>query len=459
MISRKRFSVWIATVFVMTCFVISCDESIQEKKGMIHDPSKPIALTSFFPDSGRFRHKVILSGENFGSDPSKIRVYFNKKKAAVIGSSGNEMYVIVPRVAEDIDCEVAVAVGNDSAVYVEKFRYNKVVMVTTVAGNGARSNRPGNLASATISPTALNVDNLGNIIAAVEFGFPGSPATDVGIVRVNEEEDLMEIILNQGTNPADPNGNRLQGINVDRKNNMIYSLFRRSVSTYVVIDLNENWIPREKIINWEPSAYGYPTRVNQYAGYNPADGCMYVRYYDGHFVRIDPRTSKGTVLWRMPERDNSTLGIDFDPKNPDWCYITGNEFAPLAHGLYRLNIKDPAETWERLNVPTTRGHRDGPIEQALFDTPFYCRFDEDGNLYICDYNNSCIRKYNPESGLITTVTGIPGRRGHQDGGPDEALFNLPYCITIAPDGAIYIADRSTVTTNAYGNRIRKISIE
>lgn len=40
---------------------------------------------------------MILNGSNFGTDLNNIQVYFNKKKAAVIGSLGDKLYVITPR--------------------------------------------------------------------------------------------------------------------------------------------------------------------------------------------------------------------------------------------------------------------------------------------------------------------------------------------------------------------------
>ena len=454
----KNFSVWLAAVFTMACFIISCDETATKKEGVTHDPSKPVIVTSFFPDSGRYRHKVILDGENFGSDPSKVRVYFNKKKAVVIGSTGSRMYVIVPRIAEDIACEVTVAVGDnpvagkDSITYVEKFRYSKVVMVTTLCGNGTQTNTPGNLAQATIVPTSLDVDNNGNVFVSVEYGFPGSGSGDVGLVRINEEEDLMEIVINLGSLSSDANGNRYQGINCDRKTNIMYTMHRRNVNSYVVLDPAENWLPRVKLINWDNAnpEYGRPQNLNQYAGFNQNDGCIYVRYIEGHIARIDPRTSRGTIIYKttQPASGVSSIGLDFDPNNPDWCYVTGN----TTHGLYRFNVKNPAGTWQRLNTPTAAGHRDGPIEQAQFNTLYGCRFDSKGNLYICDYTNRCIRKYNPESGQVTTFTGIPGKQGNKDGGPDEAEFNTPFAIGIDLEDNLYIADRTN-------NRVRKISIE
>lgn len=40
----------------------------------------PLKLTTFYPDSGYLSSKIIIEGENLGTDASKLSVYFNKRK-------------------------------------------------------------------------------------------------------------------------------------------------------------------------------------------------------------------------------------------------------------------------------------------------------------------------------------------------------------------------------------------
>ena len=80
---------------LFTCLILllSCEKSDETKQGGVeYDPNKPVELTSFYPDSGIYLEQVMLEGKNFGNDPEKIRVYFNNKRAAVIGSTGTRMY-------------------------------------------------------------------------------------------------------------------------------------------------------------------------------------------------------------------------------------------------------------------------------------------------------------------------------------------------------------------------------
>ena len=61
-----------------------------ENKKNQHDPNKPIVLTDFYPKEGGIATKMIFTGENFGTDVSKIHVYFNETKAAVVQSTGEK---------------------------------------------------------------------------------------------------------------------------------------------------------------------------------------------------------------------------------------------------------------------------------------------------------------------------------------------------------------------------------
>jgi hypothetical protein len=79
---------------------------------------------------------------------------------------------------------------------------------------------------------------------------------------------------------------------------------------------------------------------------------------------------------------------------------------------------------------------------ALLNEPFMCAFDAQGNLYIAEALNHCVRRVDHYTGVITTVAGngTPGYSG--DGGPaTQATLNQPYSLQIDGHGDIYIVDR------------------
>ena len=86
----------------------------------------------------------------------------------------------------------------------------------------------------------------------------------------------------------------------------------------------------------------------------------------------------------------------------------------------------------------------GPATAAQLHTPNGVAFDPEGNLYIADLSNCCVRKITISTGIITTVAGIGRHPGHDgDGGPATAArLNEPYGIAIDKTGTLYIADYS-----------------
>jgi len=84
----------------------------------------------------------------------------------------------------------------------------------------------------------------------------------------------------------------------------------------------------------------------------------------------------------------------------------------------------------------------GPAAQATLNQPFHCSQDRQGNLYVADTFNHCIRKVDAKSGVITTVAGN-GKLGYTgDGGPaTQATLNEPYGVLPDRDGHLFIVDR------------------
>jgi sugar lactone lactonase YvrE len=85
----------------------------------------------------------------------------------------------------------------------------------------------------------------------------------------------------------------------------------------------------------------------------------------------------------------------------------------------------------------------GPAAQAKLYRPTAVTVDKDGNLYISDASNKVIRKVNKQ-GVITTIAGVPGRAGYAgDGGPaTKALLTQPAGIAVDYSGNLYICDPS-----------------
>lgn len=85
---------------------------------------------------------------------------------------------------------------------------------------------------------------------------------------------------------------------------------------------------------------------------------------------------------------------------------------------------------------------------ARFYGPNGVAIDADGNLFVCDEGNHCIRRITPE-GKVTTYAGS-GIPGLIDGEATQARFHSPSGITMDKAGNLYVADQGN-------NSIRKIT--
>lgn len=85
------------------------------------------------------------------------------------------------------------------------------------------------------------------------------------------------------------------------------------------------------------------------------------------------------------------------------------------------------------------GYKDGIGTEALFRHPNAVCIGLDDNLLICDTDNFCIRQLSPD-GYVTTLAGIPGKIGSQDGEAHESSFNYPVNLCIDKRGDVFIAD-------------------
>ncbi|HMH24688.1 MAG TPA: NHL repeat-containing protein [Puia sp.] len=94
----------------------------------------------------------------------------------------------------------------------------------------------------------------------------------------------------------------------------------------------------------------------------------------------------------------------------------------------------------------TKGFVDGDTSVAEFLNPNGILFDRQGNMYVADNGNYCIRKITP-AGMVSRFTGL-GTNGTADGGPGIAQFQYIYDMVIDKDGNLYLTD---------GSRIRKVT--
>ena len=118
--------------------------------------------------------------------------------------------------------------------------------------------------------------------------------------------------------------------------------------------------------------------------------------------------------------------------------------ATLAIG--QANYPTPY-TFTTIAGSTGYGSADGTNGTAHFAYPCGVAVDSATNLYVADTVNSTIRKVTPvgTNWVVTTLAGLAGCTGTNDGTGSAARFNNPYSLAVDSAGNVYVADTGNQT--------------
>ncbi len=116
----------------------------------------------------------------------------------------------------------------------------------------------------------------------------------------------------------------------------------------------------------------------------------------------------------------------------------GDVFMPDSNNTI-LKITPAGSVSTFAGIPNQSGSADGPGVQALFGYPAATAVDGVGNVYVTDQLNATVRKITP-SGQVTTLAGMAGQKGSQDGLGSAARFNAPTGIAVDGQGDVYVTD-------------------
>ncbi|OQR82551.1 hypothetical protein ACHHYP_15863 [Achlya hypogyna] len=95
----------------------------------------------------------------------------------------------------------------------------------------------------------------------------------------------------------------------------------------------------------------------------------------------------------------------------------------------------------------TSGFANGSSSIAEFNNPQAVTVDTNGNVFVADTGNSCIRAIDLDDNVLT-IAGTCGSSGHQDGAAASALFSQPASICIGSNDVLYVSDTSNYRIRA-----------
>lgn len=143
---------------------------------------------------------------------------------------------------------------------------------------------------------------------------------------------------------------------------------------------------------------------------------------------------------------NNVYGLG---RGPDGClYICDMDNSRVR----RVSPNGKIETYAGNGKAGNKG--DGrQAKHAELNKPYELAWDAGGNLYIVDIGNHSVRRVDATTRIITTIAGT-GKAGFSgDGGPaTQATFNQPHSLCFDPAGDLFICD-------ILNHRIRKISMK
>lgn len=389
-------------------------------------------INTFLPDSGGLATKMTISGENFGNDPSKIKVYFNEKPAAVVGAEEDLIYVITPRQPGELS-DITVVIGSDSVVHTDKqFKYLLSATVSTHAG--------------VVTPDG-NGDYKDGVLSEAMFKSPRFVFCDIeNNVFVTDNEQYVRLIseeTDQVMTLADHIARPVGGcVSTDGKRVYVSAYVWRSSTadrSIYLFDPDKQWnpvvvptyIPRTDV-DW----------VSQMA--IDEDDNIYFGAENGNFFKVDTKKGTWEVLHKGVIRSGDYSYSAYSKKHRR-VYVSTRNACDISY--YDLDTGE----YKHL-AGGGRGYNDGPGDEAQFNNLSQIAVDLDGNVIVADRNNHCIRMIRPD-GFTSTVAGVAGTKGYMNGDPAISLFADPYGVCVSPaDGAIYVADSDNY-------RIRKIVIE
>jgi len=466
---KRLYTLCLILAFASISFY-GCQSDNEEDTFPPFDSSKPVVVSGFTPESGGAGQRLVIYGNNFGTNPNIVRVFIGKKEATVISVNGESLYCLVPQQAFDGDIEVRIGEDTETIAYSDtNFDYERKMVVSTVVGyRNDRGDEPwkdgkfksddqNEMASGFWEPSIMKFDPLNPKHLWMTFDFNN------GLYLINFADSTVTKKRSDFDRPRSidfTNDGQYMIIAEDRGGENDRATYRLS--------RDKDWQDREIL-----------TRYKQCNGaaVHPVNGEMYFNSYEkGQFFRFDLNKYFNEGLG---DKEYETLFVVHDP---EWEYKTfihpsGNyAYIVVINQHYILRVD---YNWEKkqFNQPylvcgqlKSSGYQDGVGSSVRLRNPYQGVFvknddyveagkTDEYDFYFTEQHNHDVRKLTPE-GSVTTFAG----RGSSSINPDpwgyvngdlreEARFDQPTGIAYnEEERAFYIGDKSN-------HRIRKIALE
>lgn len=430
--------------------IVSCSDD--KKDASEYNPNLPVKISELNPAVGGYFDKVILQGENFGNDPKKIRVFFNKKEAIVVGASGDRVLVHVPKLPGE-DCKIGMLLNDNTkdTVFSNKhFEYVKNFQLQYVAGQLNSNTNYFDEGDLQTTVFANGMQYLACDPQGVIYMNHKGTECQGSLVYINEPENFTKFLV-CGTKAE--GGGAPQAPMYDEETGKVYYCAHHAPYFWEV-DPSDSWsfVKRQILApNEDYQARGYrPLSAGRkleymYSFARCADGFLYSRAYNGTLFRFKLSDRVYDVVTQSCPTGAADAYICTDPDDPAKIYCSLVQSNIITCIDTSKEPDDPAFEEIICGIKGTGEYQDGHVSIARLSSPqqILPMRDPETNekvIYICDKGNNCVRQYNVDTKMMKTVAGIGKKSGYATGSPEVSKMNGPVGICITPDNDIYVSD-------------------
>lgn len=424
-----------------------------KKNDTVQQPALPPQnVTAISPASGPKNTVVTVSGNNFGTVPGNIAVYFNGMQAIVQSITDTLITAAVPAGAGSGPVKI---VKNNVTVTGPLFNYWGAGTTTNFAGSGNNGYIDGaaNIAEFRLA-TGVTRDAAGNLFVADRDNYCIRKITPAGIVTTFAGSGTPGFVDGTGTAAK---FNLPFGITIDASGNLYVgeinnNAIRKITPAGVVTTLagNPNGYAGTQ------DGFGFQARFNSPVGLTTdAAGNVYVADFNNHRIR---KVAPDGFVTTLAGNSNGFYGLhDGTGTAASFYHPIALAFDPAGNLIIADYFNHAVRKMTPANVVTTiagngtAGTTDGTGSAARFDRPASLAVDNSGTIYICDANNNTIRKITA-SGTVSTFAG-DGNGGNSNGTASVASFHYPLglCADFT-NNYLFVADY-------FNNSIRKINLD
>jgi len=457
------------------------------------NPSKPVVVEDINPKTGGAGQRLVITGNNFGNDPSLVTVTIGGQPAVVISVKNYAIYCLMPSGAYSGEILVTVTDGENSyASEVSdeslKFDYQRKMVVSTLLGSrrddGGYDNDvdgPFDNCGAIASPAWMEFDpKYPHLI------YVAQDADDAGDGGGNMRcIDLKNKYFGTAITDGNIHGNhRARSLYFYDENHMAVGVdqgddyraavygFTRTKEPPAGTEENpsyQTWGNKVTLVNYK--------QCNTVT-FHPVDHDMYFNSYEnGQFFRV-PREQIQAIFdgTRSEPADKETLfemdrGWEYNIRihpTGNYAYIVAINQGYIQKTVYNWASKRFMTPFVIAGVARTSGYEDAIGSSARFNRPYqgvfvknpdYAGLEDEYDFVICDCLNQCIRIMTPQ-GKVSTFAGRGSASlnsnpwGYVNGDlRQEARFDRPRGIAYDEDTqSYYVGDGSN-------RRIRKMAME